>query len=134
MPEAKAALLLLLLAAPASAQETLTPDAFAALAAGHTLHFTLDGMPFGAEQYLDGQRSLWRFEDGSCESGRWWGEGDRVCFDYGEGHGAECWRFRRSDCGLKAALVKDDAETGFVLRLAGRDDAPLDCPGPSVGS
>ncbi|MFO1141269.1 MAG: hypothetical protein U1E59_02585 [Amaricoccus sp.] len=134
MPAPKAALLLALLAAPAAAEDTLTPDAFAALVTGHTLHFTLDGIPFGAEQYFDGQRSLWRFEDGSCESGRWWADGDRICFDYGDALGTECWRFHRAGDDVAAALVRDGAETGFTLRLAGSDEAPLDCPGPSVGS
>ena len=134
MPDPTAAILAILLAAPAAAQETLPPEAFAKLATGHTLHFTLDGVPFGAEQYFDGQRSLWRFEDGSCESGRWWADGDRICFDYGDDLGPECWRFRQAGGDVAAALVRDGAETGFVLHLAGNDDAPLDCPGPSVGS
>ena len=36
--------------------------------------------------------------------------------------------------GFAAALVENGAETGFVLDLAASDTAPLDCPGPYVGS
>ena len=130
----RAALLALVVAAPAWAQGTLAPGDFAALAEGHTLHFSLDGAPFGAEQYFAGARSLWRFEDGRCEAGTWRPAGDLVCFSYGEGVPAQCWRFRQDGGGLAAALVEGGAETGLVLRMSRRDEAPLDCPGPDVGS
>ncbi len=92
--------LLLLLAPVAAAQEVVSPEAFERLAEGRTLHFTLDGAPFGAEQYFPGRRSLWRFEDGSCEAGAWRPEGDLVCFRYeAEGPSAQCWRFRRAGGG-----------------------------------
>ena len=110
------------------------PAVFAALAEGHTLHFTLDGAPFGAEQYFDGRRSLWRFEDGRCEAGSWTAEADLVCFRYGDGMPAQCWRFRAGPERVAAALVEGGAETGLTLRMSRRDAAPLDCPGPDVGS
>jgi hypothetical protein len=129
-------LLLVLLVAPgASAQEALSPEAFEALAEGHTLRFTLDGAPFGAEQYFPGRRSLWRFADGSCEAGEWWPEGGLVCFRYDAGDvPVQCWRFRPAGGGYAAVQVEEGAETGFALTLAGRDTTPLDCPGPLVGS
>ncbi len=125
--------LFLATAGAAGAAGPLSPEAFEALAQGHTLHFSLNGAPFGAEQYFAGRRSLWRFEDGSCEAGTWWAEGDQVCFHYGEG-APQCWRFRPGGGGYEAALVEDGAETGFVLRMDGRDEVPLDCPAPEVGS
>ena len=128
------ALLALLLAAPAPAQETLSASAFAALAEGHTLHFSLDGAPFGAEQYFTGRRSLWRFADGRCEAGTWTADGNRICFDYANGAPPQCWRFRHTAGGLDAALVEDGAETGLRLRLSRLDQQPLACPGPDVGS
>jgi hypothetical protein len=135
MPRLRPLLLLLPLAPPASAQEALSPQAFEAMAEGHTLRFTLDGAPFGAEQYFPGRRSLWRFEDGSCEAGEWWPEGGLVCFRYEGGEVAvQCWRFRQAGASWEAAQVEDGAETGFALRLAESDTTPLDCPGPSVGS
>jgi hypothetical protein len=124
------ALVVLLLGGPVAAQE-MTPQAFEAFSLGRTLYFTLDGAPFGAEQYFDGRRSLWRFADGTCQAGRWWDEGERICFEYGEG--PSCWRFRPRPGGFAAALVEGGAETGFVLELEHADRAPLPCPGPDIG-
>jgi hypothetical protein len=58
-----------------AAAEPLDAAAFERLARGRTLHFTLDGLPFGSEQFFDGRRSLWRFTDGECGSGGWWDQG-----------------------------------------------------------
>jgi hypothetical protein len=127
------ALLAMTLAASAAAQP-MSPQAFEAMSEGRTLHFTLDGAPFGAEQYFSGRRSLWRFVDGTCETGVWWDEGERICFRYGEDAPAQCWHFRGAAGGLAAALVQDGRETGFVLDLSHVDRAPLPCPGPKVGS
>ncbi len=110
------------------------PAAFEALAEGHTLHFTLDGAPFGAEQYFPGRRTLWRYADGLCAEGRWWGSGDSVCFAYDDVEGAQCWRFTRAGSGLAADLVEGGDGPGFELQLAQTDDARLPCPGPKVGT
>jgi hypothetical protein len=128
------ALALALLATAAAAQPAMTPQAFEAASTGRTLHFTWLGQPFGAEQYFEGRRVLWRFADGRCQRGHWWDAGDRICFSYEDGDGPQCWRFLPRASGFAAALVEDGAETGFVLDLAGSDTAPLDCPGPYVGS
>jgi hypothetical protein len=126
---------LLLLASGVAAGESVSPESFERLAEGRTLRFTLDGVPFGAEQYFSGRRSLWRFEDGSCEAGEWWPEGDLVCFRYEAEDGpAQCWRFRQAGGRYEAARIEDGRESGFVLRLSQSDTTPLDCPGPSVGS
>ena len=125
---------LVLLAGAAVAEEAMTPRSFEATASGRTLHFTLDGQAFGSEQYLRDRRVLWRFADGTCQHGRWWADGARICFVYDSGGGPQCWLFRPRPGGFAAALVEGDAETGFVLELAGSDTAPLDCPGPWVGS
>jgi hypothetical protein len=122
--------LLLLLAAPAA--NAITPERFGAMAEGRTLRFTLDGVPFGAEQYFASRRTLWRFEGGECLEGRWWAEGELVCFSY-DGP-AQCWRLLDRPGGFAAELVQDGAATGFVLELSGVDDRPLDCPGPGIGS
>jgi hypothetical protein len=125
---------LLLLGTTAAAEEALTPQSFEARSEGRTLHFTLQGLPFGAEQYFPGRRVLWRFSDGRCQQGRWWDEGTRICFAYEKDDGTQCWTFHPRPGGFAAALVENGAETGFVLELAGSDRTPLDCPGPYVGS
>lgn len=126
------AAVLLATLAPAAAEE-MTAEAFEGLAEGRTLYFTRDGRPFGAEQYFPGRRSLWRFDDGTCEEGRWWGEGRLICFAY-EPDAPQCWHFRGSSGDFTASSVRDGVETGFSLRFSGADARPLDCPGPKVGS
>ena len=133
------ALLALLLAAPApAAGDAMPPAAFEALAEGHMLHFTLDGAPFGAEQYFPGRRSLWRFADGTCAAGPL----------VRRRATAICFRLRRAArrpvlalpattgrAASTAALVEDGAGTGFVPRArATSTEKPLACPGPDVGS
>ena len=107
----------------------MTPESFGRLAEGRTLYFTRDGRFFGAEQYFPGRRSLWRFDDGTCEEGRWWGEGRLICFAYEEAE-PQCWRFD----GNSASFTAESVETGLVLRFSHADERPLDCPGPDVGS
>jgi hypothetical protein len=129
-----AAALAFALPAASAAQTPVSPDAFEAMSEGRTLHFTLQGEPFGAEQYFPGRRSLWRFVDGTCESGSWRAEGDRICFTYDGDPETQCWRFMREDSHFRAALV-GKAEVGdFVLELSHSDDARLPCPGHDLGT
>ncbi len=129
--------LLCLVAVPALAGggavsgEVLSGAEFEALSAGQTLHFSHLGQDFGSEQYLGGRRTIWRFADGSCQTGDWWDERGLICFRY-EGGPAQCWRFTRQPGGLAAELV-EGADPGFVLEMAGSDRVPLDCPGPDTG-
>lgn len=122
--------------ATAASAGSVGPEAFEAMSEGRTLHFTLDGEPFGAEQYFADRRALWRHADGSCAWGRWYPRDDLICFEY-EGGGDEtplCWRLEGGPSGLSAALIEDGAPTGLALDLSRTDTAPLDCPGPGVGS
>lgn len=125
---------LLVLAAPALAEPPLSPAAFEALAEGKTLHFNLDGQPFGSEQFFAGRRSLWRFADGACQSGGWTAQADLICFRYESEPDAQCWRFGTSGGRLRAGLVEDGRETGFALELDAVDDTALPCLGPDVGT
>ena len=134
MAHGRAVLALLLVATPAAAGEPMSADAFRALAEGQVLRFTLEGAPFGAEQYFAGRRSLWRYADGTCAAGIWWAEAGGVCFRYDERPDTQCWRFEHRPGGFAAELVEGGAGTGFVLELSGRDATPLPCPGPKVGS
>jgi hypothetical protein len=127
------AALLLLVAGPAAA-DLVDPDAFQAMSEGRTLHFTLDGAPFGAEQFFPGRRSLWRFADGTCEPGRWEARDAQICFVYDSDPTPICWHFRDAGGAFAAHLVDAGAETGFRLDLARVADEPLACPGPDVGS
>lgn len=114
--------------------EPVSPQEFEALATGRTLHFTQDGLPFGAEQYFSGRRTLWRFFDGSCETGLWQPADDLICFTYDTGPDRQCWRLWREKGRLSAVLVVEGFDSGIPLDLARIDDADLPCPGPRVGS
>ncbi len=127
--------LCLALAAPAvAAEEPLGADAFEALSEGRTLHFTLDDLPFGSEQYFPGRRSVWRTPDGACETGTWTPRGDAICFTYEMTSDAQCWRFTRSGDRITATYVENGVPVPGAVLLDRIDDAPLDCPGPRVGS
>jgi hypothetical protein len=129
------ALAVLLLTVSAAAAETvMMPEAFETETTGRTLYFSYLGQSFGAEQYFSDRRVLWRYADGSCQRGRWWPEGPRICFTYDGGPDAQCWAFHPRPSGFAAALLDGGGETGFVLELAGIDTRALDCPGPYVGS
>jgi hypothetical protein len=125
---------LILTAAPATAQTKLSPEAFEALSEGRTLHFSLDGLPFGSEQFFTGRRSLWRTPDGQCEAGVWRSEGDVICFEYDGTPEPQCWLFLQEGSDLRAERVEDGAPAGPAVDLSFIDNTPLPCPGPLVGS
>jgi hypothetical protein len=122
------------LSSPASAQDVMTPEEFQSLAEGRTLYFTYDGAPYGQEQYFPGRRSLWRYEDGSCGRGVWWGDGEAICFRYEREPVPQCWRFVERPGGVAAELVEGGVRTGFVVEMSHADGKPLTCPAPYVGS
>ncbi len=126
--------LLCLAASQASAQAIVPPAAFEALSTGRTLHFTLDGQPFGSEQFFAGRRSLWRYADATCEPGVWRAEGQAICFEYDTSPEAVCWHFVETPEGYAAQLVEDGAPSDLRLDLARIGTDPLPCPGPEVGS
>jgi hypothetical protein len=131
---ATVAALLALLAQPAASagEERLDGDAFQSLSEGWTLHFEQGGLLYGAEQYLPGRRSLWRFGTEGCQEGFWWEEQGNICFLYDDQPGAQCWVVVRRDGDIFVRMV-EDAEGSGELRLLRRDREPLTCPGPDVG-
>ncbi|TPE51484.1 hypothetical protein [Amaricoccus solimangrovi] len=130
-----AALAALLASALAAAAGPVTPEAFERMSEGRTLHFTLDGRDFGAEQYFPGRRSLWRYADGGCAWGRWYARDGLICFRYDLTDDPQCWRFEGDGgAGFSATLIENGLPSGPLLRLSGADERPLDCPAPGVGS
>lgn len=126
-------LALALIAAPALAEEPVSPSEFKDFAEGYTLYFERDGQPFGAEEFLEGGKTRWRYRDGSCVIGAWRPHGAQLCFLYpDQGSDVQCWRMMRDDNGLYARLL--GPEGGLELRIAGRDRSPLLCgePGEST--
>lgn len=115
----------------AAAQDRpVTAEEFEAFTEGRTFAHDSAAGPYGAEIYLPGRRVIWHFlDDRACEPGRWYPEGDAICFDYDNapaGDGPECWFYFREDDRLRAV----HRDTGFTAWL--RPPAPdeeITCPG-----
>ncbi len=126
----------LLIAAPALAEEPVSPDEFREFAEGWTLHFERDGEPFGSEAFEGGGKVRWRYSDGSCVNGAWRPHDGELCFLYDsedEGRVINCWEMLRDEAGLFARLVSG-RNAGLELRVSRRDRAPLLCGEPGVGT
>ncbi len=118
-------------ATAAAAQSPMGPDAFESYTAGRTLVFSADGHPYGAEQYGPDRHVRWSFLDGECRDGRWYAEGNRICFVYEDMPKPKCWTFFRSGSGLRAKFAGDPQ--GSVLYETDASGEPLTCFGPKVG-
>ena len=127
-PALRALAALALLAAPAAAQETMTPDAFLDRAAGRTLTFvsTPDGALVGTEQFLSRSRSVYARADGSCSYGKVTVEGPELCFRYEDDPGrAHCW-WPFAEGGELHVRIADTA-SDEVQRVARIGDGPVTC-------
>ena len=128
----RAALILLLAAAPVAAQEQITADAFLDRVAGRTATFVIMGTDnlVGVEQFLRRDRTVWARSDGTCAYGTVTVDGPLVCFSYddeltGRQH---CWFPFERDGTL---LVLDDAGDE-VQEISAITDTPVSCDPPPV--
>lgn len=120
---------ILTLAQPALATETLMSAAeFEAWSSGKTLTYADDGAVWGSEMHLADRQTLDDGDGGQCNAGRWYPQGDAICFTYDISPGPFCWRFLR-DGDQVFAEVATNAELRFSVTLS---DAPLPCI-PAVG-
>lgn len=126
-----AAFALALSAAPAAAQ-TLGAGDFDALTRGRTVIYTLGGAFHGMERHYGDRRVEWAFADGECFAGRWYPDGENICFVYEDLEGPQCWQFTEAPGGFLATFV-DEAGPGstYVARFT---EEPMTCTGPRVGS
>lgn len=108
--------------------DLVSPSEFRKYAEGYTLYFEHDGLPFGAEQFLSENETIWRYRDGSCVDGEWRTHGAQLCFLYGEVGESDvlCWRVLRDKQGMKARLLSGDS-AGLTLRILGRDKRDVSC-------
>jgi hypothetical protein len=125
-------ILCLLAAAPAGAETLLDGPGFAARVSGKTIHFDRWGEAYGAEQYLPDRRVIWRFEGEACQPGRWYPQGDAICFVYDDQPGPICWSVIDAADGLRVRIVGDLPENDLTVRR--ETTAPLACPGEFLGS
>lgn len=111
----------------------ITGPEFEALTDGKTLTFSQNGRTYGAEQYLPDRQVIWRYLGGQCETGRWYAEGERLCFVYENGPGPLCWIFEAREGTYFAR--RDDLPSGDAseLKLETITEVPLVCAGPDLG-
>lgn len=126
------ALLALILATTLVHAETpLDADAFDATVTGRTLVYGTEAGPYGIEEYLPGRRVRWSFLDGECMDGRWYPQGDAICFAYEGRESPECWRFFRDGAQLGARPTGEpDSAPLYVIADS---PEPLICRGPRLG-
>ena len=130
----RALALLALLAAPAAAQQSLTPDEFLDRVEGRTIEFVDDatGDLVGTEEFLSRTRTVWAEADGTCVIGQVTVEGPAVCFQYPEEYGEEkwCWwPFEEAGGDLHVRLTTADS----VQEATELPGATVQCEGrPSV--
>ena len=127
----RAALIVSLLPVTAGAETPLSAEAFEARVLGKTLYFLLDDGAFGAEQYLPNRRVRWQFPDGTCEEGRWYPEGETLCFVYENDQRPQCWLVR--DRGGVIVAYLSTAPADRPIHADRMDEEPLNCPGPDLG-
>lgn len=122
--------ILLATSVAAVAADPLTGADFDAYATGKTLTFAEQGQPYGAEQYLPGNRVKWAFDQDTCMEGIWYEKDQSICFVYEDGGVPQCWQFFADRDKLRAVFQGD---SGTELYEAWTSDAPLSCMGTYVG-
>lgn len=123
---------LILCALPAKAAEPLGPADFSAHVMGQIFEFSIEGQIIGSEDYFSNRCVLWRYLDGACHYGVWYPIDGKICFEYEDLPGTQCWAFFLEDGDLTALFASDPMENGVYV--ARPSQVPLDCPGPLIGS
>ena len=114
--------LLLCFAFPISAQELITPEEFEEISTGKTLYFNNDTGFHGAEQYFPNREVRWKFAEGTCQYGHWYGNGDAICFQYEEEIFPICWLFWKNDGAVTAELLPRNDEPPLTLEFVDTRD------------
>lgn len=127
------AALLIVIAAPLSAEKAMNAATFEAYTAGKTITFGYAGQPaYGLEQYQENRRVVWQFIDGDCMNGVWYESKGSICFRYDNDPEAKCWKFYDEAGGLRAEFMnRPDAS---ALYQAQDSTETLFCPGPDLSS
>jgi hypothetical protein len=120
----------LLMTGATQAQTLMTAEEFEAFSTGRTLDYWVDGGFSGSEQHLSDRRTIDSLDDGSCLKGRWFPEGDAICFLYEEDPVQHCWRFWSEGASVVAEYVNSNGNFSTTVTLS---DEPVNCLGPDAG-
>lgn len=128
----RSALLLLLIASPALADEPLGAEAFDSLTLGRTMTWAEFGQVYGVEQYLPGRRVRWTMLGDDCKMGHWYPDGALICFQYEDDPAPDCWTITEATSGLHARAAGTAANSAPVV--VEETTEALACFGPEVGA
>lgn len=115
----------------ARAQTLMTADEFDAFSRGKTLDYSVNGRIWGSETYGPDRKTLDADVGGPCLEGRWFAEGDAICFVYPARDGQHCWQYWRVGDAVFARPLS--AAPGDPPQRVTVASGPLACPGPDVG-
>lgn len=119
------------IALPAQGETLMNPQDFEAWSTGRTLDY-FDGLTYwGSEQHLPGRKTVDADDQGLCQNGVWFAQGDAICFVYEMSLGTHCWHFWREDDQVTARNVDSASEVApYEVTLS---EDPVSCMGPEVG-
>ena len=118
--------LMILLATPAMAQDTMDAADFDAHVTGRTITFlTPDNPSYGIERYMPGRRVMWSSFDGTCQYGVWFESKGQICFRYEGDPEHKCWLMYDEPGGMRGVYTTRLPAT-VIFEDPERDD-PLVC-------
>ncbi|WP_376874162.1 hypothetical protein [Albirhodobacter sp. R86504] len=103
----------------------MTGEEFDARTQGRTIHFQSNGVDYGVEEYLPGNKVKWIFSEGKCKMGEWYQAGNQICFEYDGDEEIQCWIFADQPKGLMAWFKGNLADTPLIS--TSETTVPLDC-------
>ncbi len=116
-------LLLLCLASPAVAQDTMSAEEFDAHVTGRTITYRSAANPeYGVERYLTGRRVMWSRFDGICQYGVWYESKGNICFRYDHDPEPKCWAVFHEPGGMRSVFVNRPGGTE-IWEYPDRNDA-----------
>jgi hypothetical protein len=110
----------------------MTGEEFNAATIGRTFYFSSAGQPYGAEQYLPGNRVIWAFVGDDCRDGKWYEDQGMICFVYDDNpNDPQCWLIFDGESGLQVQSMQFPDSPPLIA--VEQSPEPLACLGPNVG-
>jgi hypothetical protein len=122
-------------AVPAAAETPMTGAEFQAHVGTNTFSYAYSNGVRGTADYGPGRTLLWAFEGDDCISGKWFEDGDQLCFAFEDGRLSACWHFFKDNGRLRGQatyLGSGDLAEIEIFEVS-HTDQPLGCLGPDVG-
>ena len=123
------------LSGPAAAETPMTGAEFQAHVGTNTFSYAYSNGVRGTADYGPDRTLLWAFEGDDCISGKWFEDGDQLCFAFEDGRLSACWHFFKDNGRLRGQatyLGSGDLAEIEIFEVS-HTDQPLTCAGPDVG-